>query len=164
MFWFGRWRSDTVEVQRSLIIHTKSTAKDLNDVANHHSDLDKHFIIVNDISLADYTWVSSNIIGIDSDGPFAGVFDGKGHKISNFNYESNDTDCIDLFACVDDLNAEIKELILIGPNVDAGKGYFAGSLVGLLSRETVFGCLLKTTSVPTSSRVHLIIYMKIILV
>lgn len=32
-----------------------STAKDLNDVANHHSDLDKHFIIVNDISLADYT-------------------------------------------------------------------------------------------------------------
>ncbi len=39
-----------------------ATANDLNDIANHTDDFDKHFILVNDINLADYTGTQFNII------------------------------------------------------------------------------------------------------
>ncbi|GAG85111.1 unnamed protein product, partial [marine sediment metagenome] len=47
------------------------------------------------------------------------VFDGNGHTISNFTYTSTDTDYIGLFGYVSGGNAEIKDLGLIDPNVDA---------------------------------------------
>ena len=59
---------------------------------------------------------------------FTGVFDGNGHTISNFTYDSNGTNRIGLFGVT--INAEIKNLGLIDPNVSAGTGDRVGSLVG----------------------------------
>jgi len=98
--------------------------------------------------LSGYTGTSFNIIGSYTPWlPFSGVFDGNGHTISNFTYESNDTDNIGLFGYVIDPNAKITDLTLIDPNVDVGTGDEVGSLVGYLKYGGVYGCGVKGGSV-----------------
>ena len=53
---------------------------------------------------------------------------------------STDTDCIGLFGYVDDPNAEVKNLGLLDPEINAGTGDHVGSLVGRLGNGTVTGC------------------------
>ena len=53
-----------------------ATAEDLNDIGNHTEDLDKHFILINDVNLAGYTGTQFKIIE-----SFSGVFDGNNHKV-----------------------------------------------------------------------------------
>jgi len=65
-----------------------ATAEDLNDIGNHQDDWDKHFILVNDVNLAEYTGTQFNIIGTYGV-PFTGVFDGNDHKIYNFSWVSS---------------------------------------------------------------------------
>ena len=101
-------------------------------LSGNQVDWDKHFKLMADIDLSEYTGTSFNIIGTSWDNAFTGVFDGNGHTISNFSYTYTGTDYIGLFRCVSGVNAEIKNLELIDPNVDAGTGDFVGSLVGLL--------------------------------
>jgi len=62
-----------------------ATAEDLNDIGNHEEDWDKHFILVNDVNLAQYTGTQLKIIG-NSTTMFTGVFDGNDHKISHAKY------------------------------------------------------------------------------
>jgi hypothetical protein len=106
-------------------------AEDLHDIGNHPEDFDKHFVLVKDIDLAGYTGTQFNIIG-SQENPFAGVFDGNGHTILNFAYNSDGAGFIGLFAVVYEPNALIKDLTLAEPNVSAGTGDFVGSLVGSL--------------------------------
>ena len=105
-----------------------SDANDMNAIGADSNDWDKHFILVNDINLAEYTGEQFNMIG-DYKGyghpdnkPFAGVFDGNSHTISNFTYDSNGVNRIGLFEGVD--GGEIKNLGLIDPNVNAGTGTY----------------------------------------
>ena len=131
-----------------------ATAEDLNDINNHPEDFNKCFLMVNDINLADYTGTQFNIIGYYEDyespnnAPFTGVFDGNGHTISNFTYETTDTDNIGLFSYVDGPNAVIKDLTLINPKVLA-EGYSAhiGCLVGSLADGTISSCIIEDGSV-----------------
>jgi len=62
-----------------------STAADMNAIGADSNDWDKHFLLINDINLADYTGEEFNLIGTGI--PFTGVFDGNGHTISNFTYK-----------------------------------------------------------------------------
>ncbi len=127
-----------------------ATAEDLNDIGNHPEDFNKHFIMVNDINLADYTGTSFNMIGIyvgwrsPDNKPFRGVFDGNGHRIYNFTHSSTNMIPIGLFRLVNDPNAKIMNLRLVNPNVDAGSGeeagWLVGSLVGYLEDGTVANC------------------------
>jgi len=71
---------------------------------------------------------------------FRGVFDGNGHTISNFTYDSNGVHRIGLFGYVSDPNAEIRDLRLVDPNIDGGTGKYVGPLVGHLVRGTVTDC------------------------
>ncbi|MBA7677785.1 hypothetical protein ES703_86049 [subsurface metagenome] len=105
-------------------------------------DWEKHFRLMADIDLSGYTGTAYNIIP-----DFSGVFDGSGHTISNFSYTSTGTSNIGLFGYVDDPNAEIKNLGLIDPNLDAGTGDYVGSLVGYLSRGTITNCYAEAGSV-----------------
>ena len=84
-----------------------SDANDMNDrFSNPYWD--KHFVMVNDVNLAQFTGTEFNIIG-----RFTGVFDGNGFAISNFNYESSSFRFgIGLFRFVDD------------PNADRSQGFF----------------------------------------
>ena len=128
-----------------------SDANDMNEIGANPADWDKHFVMVNDINLADYTRTEFNMIGYwktSSDKqPFTGVFDGNGFSILNFTYESNNVNHIGLFGYVNNSNAVINDLGLIDPNVNAGKGDIVGSLVGYLSNGTIQGCSTQGNSV-----------------
>ena len=122
------------------------TAEDMQAIGADANYWDAHFKLMADIDLSAYTGTSFNIIGIcveyndPNNKPFTGVFDGNGHTISNFTYDSNDVDYVGLFGCIDDPNAEVKNLGLIDPNVNDVMGYAASSLVGYLDRGTIMNC------------------------
>jgi hypothetical protein len=124
------------------------TAEQLNNIALFPCFFDRHFKLMDDIDLADFTGTSFNIIL-----RFTGTFDGNGHTISNFTYTSSGTSYIGLFGYVDDPNAEIKNLGLINPNIDAGTGYSVGSMVGLLGDSTITNCYVEGGSVAGRSNV-----------
>ncbi|MHC4266647.1 MAG: GLUG motif-containing protein, partial [Planctomycetota bacterium] len=116
------------------------TAEDLNDIGNDPCDWDEHFVMVNDINLADYIGSTFNIIGTSSDDPFTGTFDGNDHQIFNFTYRTSGTDnYIGIFGMVYDPNAVIKNVTLIDPDIDVTQDW-VGSLVGRLISGTVSDC------------------------
>ena len=152
-------------------------ANQMNTIGIDPNDWDKHFMLMDDIDLSGYIgpgpWsppppqpppppppqpllvdvalsiyeeITFNIIGREQF-PFTGVFDGNGHSISNFTSRSQDTDNIGLFGYIDGPDAEISNLGLIDPEVDAGTGWFVGSLVGYLENGTIRGCFVKGGSV-----------------
>ncbi len=61
------------------------TAEELNMIGANSNDWNKHFILMADIDMSIYTRAQYNIIG-NMSVPFAGVFDGNKHKISNLSY------------------------------------------------------------------------------
>ena len=123
-----------------------SNAYDMNDIGLHEEDWGSHFVMVNDVNLAQFTGTQFNIIGEwinwfpPDNKPFTGIFDGNGFTISNFTYQTTDTNGIGLFSCIDDPNAIIKDLALIAPNVDTGTGKYVGSLVGASTEGTITNC------------------------
>jgi hypothetical protein len=113
-----------------------STANELNSIGHNPRLMGAHFKLINDIDL---TGVDLFIIGNEVF-PFTGVFDGNGKKIYNFTYTSTDTGYVGLFSYVEGKNAEIKDLGLIDPNIDAGTGGCVGSLTGWLEEGTITNC------------------------
>jgi hypothetical protein len=119
-------------------------ANQMNAIGADSHDWDKHFMLMADIDLGQFTGQEYNIIGLSPHYPgygkcFTGVFDGNGHSISNFTYNSTGTNYIGLFGYVE--GGQIKNLGLIDPNVDAGTGSWSvGSLVGHLGGGIVTNC------------------------
>ena len=131
------------------------TAEELYLVAWGMCDWDKHFKLMADIDLSAYQGNELDIIGAHV--PFAGVFDGNGHTIANFSYRCTDAACAGLFGYVTGTasspNAEIRNLGLIDPTVDAGRGNCVGALVGELGSATVTNCYVKGGRVSGDRRV-----------
>ena len=121
-------------------------ANDMQAIGADANDWDKCFKLMADIDLSGYTGTEFNITGeryYDEgwvEHPFTGIFDGNDHTIVNFTWDSNDREHIGLFGYVDDPNAEIKNLGLIDPNVDAGAGLFVGALFGYLRDGIASNC------------------------
>ena len=115
------------------------TAEQMNAIGTEPNDWNNHFILMDNIDLGGYTGTQFNIIGIE-DKPFTGVFDGNNLEISNFSYTSTEADYIGLFGEVNDDNAEIKNVRLINPQVNAGRGSRVGALVGKMSHGTISNC------------------------
>lgn len=114
-------------------------ANDMNEIGANPDDWDKHFLLVADINLADYTGTQFNIIGNDVNA-FTGVFDGNGHKILNFNnYASIHQVCGGLFGYLSGPDAVVKHLRLIDPNINV-RGSYVGLLVGYLEQGMLIGC------------------------
>jgi hypothetical protein len=132
-----------------------ATAEDLILLGETPEDYNKHFILTDNIdldpNLPDRKVFDKAVIAPDTNDvtwwfegiPFAGVFDGNGHTISNFNYQYEGSVSVGLFAYVNNPNAEIKNLGLLDPNVDGGRARCVGSLVGYLNQGTVTGCYVK---------------------
>jgi len=123
------------------------TAEQMNTIGACQRDWDKHFKLMANIDLSAFTGTSFNIIGTYPDNPFTGVFDGSGHTISNFNYTVIEDSKIGLFGYINSPNAQIKDLELIDPNIDAGVGDEVGSLVGCVEYGTVANCYVEGGSV-----------------
>jgi hypothetical protein len=125
------------------------TAEQLNTIGLIVCDWNKHFKLMADIDLVDYTGTSFNIIGTAST-RFTGTFDANSHTISNFTYASAGTINIGLFGYV---RGEVRDLGLIDPNVNAGTGPYVGALVGRLSRGTITNCYVEDGSVSGNTQV-----------
>ena len=123
------------------------TPEQMNAIGAEPNDWGKHFKLMADIDLSGFTDADFNIIGYwrdwDDNAPFSGVFDGNGHTISNFTFVYPDANHVGLFGYLDGPEAEIKDLGLIDPNVDAGTGQSVGSLVGELRGGTISGCFVQ---------------------
>lgn len=126
-----------------------ATDEDMNSIGAHPNDWDKHFLLVNDINLADYTGTQFNIIGRDFGRPFTGIFDGNGHTISNFSWSTSSSGfrCIGLFGVLgivdsnDMFYGEIKNLGLLNVDVNiAPFSDFVGSLTGFNDFGTITNC------------------------
>ena len=83
-------------------------AEQMNAIGANPNDWDKHFKLMADIDLSAYTGTDFNIIGINRDNHFKGAFDGSGHTILNFTYNSTDTYYIGIFGYVKVENTCIK--------------------------------------------------------
>ncbi len=129
------------------------TAQQLNIVGLSPCFFDRHFKLMANIDLSAYIGTSFNMIGNYPDNPFTGVFDGNGHKISNFSYTSTDTDHIGLFGYVRGESALIKDLGLINPDVHAGTGEIVGTLAGSLVGGCITDCYVGGGSVSGASSI-----------
>ncbi|MHC4912798.1 MAG: hypothetical protein ACYTE5_07320, partial [Planctomycetota bacterium] len=101
-------------------------ANDMQAIGADANYWDAHFKLMADIDLGAYTGTSFNITGISEGNGFAGKFDGGGHTISDFTYDSNGTNYIGVFGVLDGERAEVKDLILADPDVEAGTGDYVG--------------------------------------
>jgi hypothetical protein len=117
-----------------------SSAEQLNTIAGNPGDLYRHFKLTADIDLGAYTGTDFNTIGSRFDFAFGGVFDGNNHSISNFTYTCTDANYVGLFGYIDGAAAEIKDLDLIDPNVNAASRDDVGSLVGYIRRGSISRC------------------------
>ena len=115
-------------------------------IGAHPNDWDKHFLLTDDIDLSAYTGTSFNIIGNFSTA-FTGAFDGNGHTISNFTYQSPGTSIrIGLFGFVDG-GGQIKDFGLIQADVNAPECGHIGALVGGMHGGSISGCYVEGGSV-----------------
>jgi hypothetical protein len=121
-------------------------AEHLNTIGIYPADFACHFKMMADIDLSGFTGSEFNIIGYVIG--FSGVFDGNDHKISNFTYTSTDKRDVGLFGFVSGVNAEIRNLGLIDPNIGGGAEVrVLGSLVARLRDGTITNCYVEGGSV-----------------
>ena len=115
-----------------------SDAYDMNDIGLHQEDWASHFVLTNDIDLAQFTGTQFNIIGNDSNA-FTGIFDGNDKTILNYNYDARAEfpSVTAIFSIVDDSSAGIKNLTLTDPNVI---GLLPAVLVTSLVSGTMTNC------------------------
>ncbi|NIP22952.1 MAG: hypothetical protein GWN67_03010 [Phycisphaerae bacterium] len=120
------------------------TAEQMNTIGDNSYDWNKHFKLVADVNLGDYTGTEYNVIGYhinpSNKVPFSGTFDGNDHTISNLSYSTEDIDYVGLFGYVDGEDAVIKNLGLIGPDIYVPTRQCIGGLVGGLRSGTISGC------------------------
>jgi len=130
---------------------------EMQTLGANSGDWDKHFKLMADLDLGGYTGTQFNLIGTWPKPFFVGTFDGNGHKIHNFTYKTDTVKSgVGLFGAAGSpyTQAEIKNLTLVEPNVDAGPGGDAGAIVGLWYQDGVLsGCAVIGGSIKGSSNV-----------
>ncbi len=114
-----------------------TTAEQLNRIGFVNTDLNKSFILMNDIDLSGFTNNSFNRIGSSQD-PFIGCFNGNHFSISGFNY--NHESDVGIFSCIDEPNTLIENVIVINPTASSQGGEHIGSLIGKMNNGIVRNC------------------------
>lgn len=140
----GKYGGGSGEPNDPYLIYT---AAQMNAIGANAADWDKCFKLTADIDMRQFGGDEYNVIGeihYDSGwirNPFTGVYDGNGHTISNFTYNSAEKN-VGLFGYFD---GEIKNLGIINPNVRSEE--HIGSLVGKARGGTISGCYVQGGSV-----------------
>jgi hypothetical protein len=123
------------------------TADQLISLAYHPDDYDKHFALMADVDLSAIDPNKIVPIGMEL-APFTGVFEGNGHIVSNFVYESEDEDYVGLFGYVGPLFSEwtehegvIRNLHLVNIRIHGENqvGGIAGECSGTINACSVTG-------------------------
>lgn len=121
------------------------------------SDLDKHFILANDLDLESCQW-NGGIGSVAS--PFTGTFDGDGHTIANLNVSVSDIangGAAGLFGTLDN-GAVVKDLNATGTvsaDISAeGASAYAGGIAGKAGASTIQGSTFRGTVRSTATGNH----------
>jgi predicted outer membrane repeat protein len=139
----AKYGGGTGEPNNPYLIYTH---EQMNIIGQHEQDCDKHFKLMSDIDL-DPNLPDRKVFDEAVIGNFKGVFDGNGHTISNFSYISSNGPFVGFFRRISGQNAQIKDLGLIAPEINAETGSHVGSLVGMLSSGTISNCYAEGGSV-----------------
>jgi len=93
-----------------------ASVQQLNSIGHNPRLMDAHFRLTAGIDLAgvEFAIIGSTAI------PFSGTLDGDGWTVSNFTYVSEGEDHVALVGYAAGAQAEIQNLILVDPNVNAG--------------------------------------------
>ncbi|MHC4254839.1 MAG: GLUG motif-containing protein [Planctomycetota bacterium] len=142
---FAKYSGGTGEPNNPFQI---ATPNDLNDIGNHPNDWDKHFILINDINMVEYTYTTAVIApDINDVSPgfqgtqFTGVFDGNDCNISNLTIDTADNDCLGLFGYIGDPNAKVKNLDLENVTITGEySSVIVGGLCGFNYSGTISNC------------------------
>lgn len=137
------------------------SAEQLDRIGTDSRWWDKHFKLTADIDLSEYDGENGrptfHAIAMDDESEsWTGVFDGNDHVISNFTYKPGASGHAGLFGRIDDPNAQVKRLGLIGSRVehaDAGIRDRVGSLVGYLHEGLIEACYVEDADVSGKRRV-----------
>jgi hypothetical protein len=123
------------------------TAEQMNAIGADPNDWDKHFKLMADIDLSAYDGQDGrpafNLIAVyaRTTVSFSGAFDGDGHSITNFTVSSSSqAGCVGLFRYISGRSAEIKDLRLFRPTLDARRTGTVGALAGYFEGGTITGC------------------------
>ncbi|MHC4517330.1 MAG: GLUG motif-containing protein [Planctomycetota bacterium] len=129
------------------------TAGELDLVGQFPEQWDRHYRLMADIDLSSYRGTEFHPIGRHWDSPFEGFFDGNGHTISNFTYDSDKGGCVGLFPYVRETyklreredfvlwqSGVIRNLGLVDVDVNAREGRCVGALVGELDGGEMTNC------------------------
>lgn len=125
------------------------TAEQFNEIGANPGDWNKHFKLMEDIDLSEYTDGDFNIIGTDDRQSFEGVFNGNDLTISNLSLNLTRQQYTGLFGCV---GGQIRDLGLIDPDISV-EGRAVGSLVGYLYEGSIIGCYVEGANVSGISTV-----------
>jgi hypothetical protein len=123
-----------------------ATASDWQTLMNTSGDWDKHFILVNDVNLAEYAWVEFETIGKyygwndPNNKSFTGVFDGDEKTVWNFTLNSDSRNSVGLFGYIG-YSGQIKNLALQNADVNAVNSIYVGGLVGF-NQGSIIDCFL----------------------
>jgi hypothetical protein len=122
------------------------TAQQMQTIGENNYHWAKHFKLMADIDLSEFSGETFNIIG-DYMFNFTGVFDGNSHGISNFTYNTTDGHRIGIFGEVSGANAVIENLGLVDMNVDVDGGEGIGALAGTHKGGTISNCYVRSGTV-----------------
>jgi len=109
----------------------------MNAIGANSGDWGKHFRLMADIDMSQFTGTQYNIIGNEST-PFAGMFDGNNHKISNLTYTTiTSTNHVGVFGFI--YKAGIQNLGIEDVSFST-TGNYVGGLVGFNYEGTITEC------------------------
>jgi hypothetical protein len=138
-------------------------AAQLNAIGAKAGDWGSNFRLMDDIDLSGYDGKagrpSFNRIGYYINNgvdfvPFVGVFDGAGHTISNFTFDSNcGIDGVGIFGYVRFSTTQIKNVTLTDVDVNTTSWIGTGALIGFMFDAKVSGCSVQGGTVSGDSDV-----------
>jgi len=112
------------------------TASQLNDIGHNPRLMTAHFRLDDNVDLSG---IHFHLIGCDAY-PYTGVFDGGGFTISHFSYTATEEEDIGLFRVIHSRDAEVRNLTLVNPNIEAAHTNNVASLVGTLEEGVLRDC------------------------
>ena len=120
------------------------TSSELNEIGLFPCEWDKYFLLSADIDMSQNADGQFNVIGFYRL-PFTGVFDGNDYTISNLEFNSEQQSYVGLFGCIGSLIAQVKDLGLINPVINAKDDI--GSLTGFLKEGSIANCYAQNADV-----------------
>ncbi|MGB2809230.1 MAG: hypothetical protein WBC22_15920 [Sedimentisphaerales bacterium] len=138
-------------------------ADQMNAIGANQGDWNKHFKLMADIDLSSFVGSDFNMIGYYhsyyNKKAFSGVFDGNGHTISNFTYNSNSEDKFGIFVYIHG-SGQVRNVVLLEPNVvytGTSSYCLTSPLVSYMRGGSVENCGVKGGSVSGRRRVGAVV-------